>query len=123
MAEFKTVANTADVAPGAMKRIELEGQEVLLANVDGAFHAVSDRCGHMSASLAAGALHGTEVACKFHGAKFSVVTGEVIAAPTEQAMEQLTGYFQQLGLPEIETCALVRHEVRVQGQDVQVKLS
>lgn len=122
MVDFKTIARRSEVASAAMKRIEVDGREILLANVDGAFYAVSDRCGHMNASLSAGGLDGEVVTCKMHGARFNVATGEVVAPPPDEAVEQLRGYLEQLGMPDVETCALERYEVRVEGEEVQIRL-
>lgn len=122
MAGFKTVARITEVIPGTTKRIEIDEREVLLANVDGTFFAVSNRCGHMNASLSASKLHGREVTCKMHGAKFNVATGEVVAPPPDEAVEQLRGYLEQLGMPDVKTCALERFEVRVEGEEVQIML-
>ncbi len=91
-------------------------------NVDGKFFAVSDRCGHMCASLSTGVLRGREVACKMHGARFDVTTGEVVTLPPDAGLEQLRGYLGQLGLPDIRTCTLNRYETRVEGVDVRIKL-
>ena len=52
--EFVEVAKVHEISDGKMKHIELEGKEVLLANIDGKFYAMSDRCGHMNALLSMG---------------------------------------------------------------------
>ncbi|MHA1567037.1 MAG: Rieske (2Fe-2S) protein [Alphaproteobacteria bacterium] len=122
MTDFQTIARTSAVAPGSMMRIEVGELEVLLANVDGEFYAVSDRCGHMCASLSAGVLRGREVACKMHGARFDVTTGKVVTSPPDSGLEQLRGYLGQLGMPDIRTCALDRYETKVAGDDIQIKL-
>ena len=122
MAGFKTIARRSEVASAAMKRVEVDGREILLANVGGTFHAISDRCGHMSASLSVGKLRGTEVTCKVHGARFDVATGEAAAPPPDKVVEQLRGYLEQLGVPDVKTCALERYEVRIEGEEVQIKL-
>ena len=36
MAEFETVARAPEVTPGEMKLVEVDGDEVVIANVDGA---------------------------------------------------------------------------------------
>jgi nitrite reductase/ring-hydroxylating ferredoxin subunit len=41
---YVRIADTAELAPGQMKRFQAEGHEVLLANVEGEFYAIADRC-------------------------------------------------------------------------------
>lgn len=53
------VARFSDVPEGSLKHIEINGKEILLANVGGTIYAMDDRCGHMNASLAMGVLDGT----------------------------------------------------------------
>lgn len=43
---------------GKMKHVEINGKEILIANIDGNYYAVSDRCGHSNASLSRGNLKG-----------------------------------------------------------------
>jgi nitrite reductase/ring-hydroxylating ferredoxin subunit len=50
-AEFIEAAKVDDVEKGKMKSVELKGIDILIANVDGEFYAIDDRCGHMNALL------------------------------------------------------------------------
>ena len=81
---FVKVGRVGDLAPGKMKRVEVAGQRVLLANVDGRFCAVADTCTHEDASLSAGSLRGELVKCPLHGSRFSVCTGQVMEEPAEE---------------------------------------
>jgi 3-phenylpropionate/trans-cinnamate dioxygenase ferredoxin subunit len=81
---FVRVASLGDVAPGKMKRFEIAGQRILLANVDGRFHATADTCTHEDASLSAGSLRGELVRCPLHGSRFNVCTGKVMDEPAVQ---------------------------------------
>jgi nitrite reductase/ring-hydroxylating ferredoxin subunit len=51
---FVKVAKTIDIPLGKMKHVEVDGKEILIANVEGKFYAVGDRCPHMSAMLSKG---------------------------------------------------------------------
>ena len=64
-----------------MKHFELDGKEILIANVEGRFYAMDDRCGHMNALLSMGNLKDTTLTCGFHGAQFEVTTGKKIGEP------------------------------------------
>jgi nitrite reductase/ring-hydroxylating ferredoxin subunit len=78
------LAWAADIAPGCLKRVEVNGVALCLAHVEGdGFHAIDDRCTHEDAELSDGELLGDEVECPLHGSRFSVVTGEVCGLPAE----------------------------------------
>lgn len=75
---FAAVGSTSDLAPGAMKGIEVDGQKLLLANVDGTFYAIGRKCPHMGFDLCKGTLHDGQVTCRMHGATFDLKTGEAV---------------------------------------------
>jgi len=54
------------------------GKEVLLANVDGSYYAIANKCTHAGGSLAEGSLQGNIVACPKHGARFDLKTGKAV---------------------------------------------
>jgi 3-phenylpropionate/trans-cinnamate dioxygenase ferredoxin component len=75
------VAAAGDLAAGRMVHVEAAGREVLLANVNGTLHAMSDRCSHEGALLSGGRLEGLVVACPAHGSRFDVATGRNLSGP------------------------------------------
>jgi 3-phenylpropionate/trans-cinnamate dioxygenase ferredoxin subunit len=77
----RPVANVADIAPGTTKRVVLDGQEILICNVDGNFFAIEDVCTHDGAPLDQGELDGKCIVCPRHGATFDVRTGEALTLP------------------------------------------
>ena len=76
---FVKVAKTADIPVGKMKHVEVDGIEVLIANVEGKFYAVGDRCPHLNAKVSEGTLNKTIVTCPRHLSTFDVKTGRVIS--------------------------------------------
>ena len=76
-----TVCRQGDLAPGSMRWVNVKGERVLLANVEGRFYAVSDTCGHQFASLSRGTLKGHEVECPLHFATFDLRTGRQTGGP------------------------------------------
>jgi nitrite reductase/ring-hydroxylating ferredoxin subunit len=74
---YHSVAKTTDIAPGTMKSVVAGGKKVLVANVDGAFYAMQQRCPHLGGNLARGKLAGKTVTCPLHKATFDLATGEV----------------------------------------------
>jgi len=73
------VAKTFDVPVGKMKHVEVDGIEIMIANVEGKFYAVGDRCPHLNAKLSEGTLNKTIVTCPRHLSTFDVTTGRVIS--------------------------------------------
>jgi nitrite reductase/ring-hydroxylating ferredoxin subunit len=49
--EFVEVAKVNEIPPGKMKHVELNPKEIMIANLDGKFYALNDRCTHMNASF------------------------------------------------------------------------
>jgi nitrite reductase/ring-hydroxylating ferredoxin subunit len=88
MAEYVTVASTSEIPPGEMKIVEVGGEEVAVANVDGEFCAFTKTCTHKGGPLGEGLLlPGGVVECPFHGGQFNVRTGEVVAAPPTEPIK------------------------------------
>jgi len=75
------VAGVSDFPPGSRRRVEVDGAELLVFNLDGAFYAIEDVCTHDYAPLADAKLEGDEIICPRHGARFCVRTGAVTAPP------------------------------------------
>jgi 3-phenylpropionate/trans-cinnamate dioxygenase ferredoxin subunit len=75
------VARADELAPGEVKRIEINGRGIALFNVDGTFYAVNDSCTHMRARLSDGYVDGGVVECPLHFGKFDIRTGKALSAP------------------------------------------
>jgi nitrite reductase/ring-hydroxylating ferredoxin subunit len=81
---FIEAGKASALAPGAMKRIDVRGRRILLANVDGRYCAADDTCTHEEASLSTGVLQGELVKCPLHGSRFNVCTGKALEEPAEE---------------------------------------
>ena len=105
--EFIEVGKAGELAPGTMKRVDLRGRRILLANVGGRLCAVDDTCTHEEASLSTGVLKGELVKCPLHGSRFNVCTGKPLEEPAEEDLRtypvRLEGGRILIGLPEGET--------------------
>jgi 3-phenylpropionate/trans-cinnamate dioxygenase ferredoxin subunit len=53
----------------------VEGEPVVLANVDGQVFALKDQCSHEEFPLSDGEVEGSVVVCQYHGARFDLATG------------------------------------------------
>ena len=86
MPDFVRVAATSDLADGEMRQVSAGGTDVLLARVDGQFHACTAFCTHYGAPLATGVLDGTTVVCPWHHAEFDVASGALCQPPAPDAL-------------------------------------
>ncbi|HEY3911741.1 MAG TPA: non-heme iron oxygenase ferredoxin subunit [Stellaceae bacterium] len=78
---FVAVAKASELAPGQIKWVAVEGERVVLANLDGAFYALRDVCGHKNAPLSRGKLVGCLIECPLHFAQFDLRTGKLVNGP------------------------------------------
>jgi 3-phenylpropionate/trans-cinnamate dioxygenase ferredoxin subunit len=81
MADFVRLASTTELPHGGKKLFDVEGRAVAIFNVDGTFYAIDDVCTHDGGPLAEGRLHGCEIECPRHGARFDVRTGAALCMP------------------------------------------
>jgi ferredoxin-NADP reductase/nitrite reductase/ring-hydroxylating ferredoxin subunit len=82
--DFVRVAEMKDIQTSQMKEVQIDGQNVCIANVDGKYYAIGNVCTHEGGPLADGALEGYEVECPWHQSKFDVRTGEVTSPPANE---------------------------------------
>ncbi len=78
--EFIRVASVSELPQGVMKKVTIVGREVVIANLNGSFHALNNTCPHAGGSLANGKLNGNIVTCPKHGAQFDLMTGEAVGS-------------------------------------------
>lgn len=127
---FVEVDTTSDIAVGEMKSVEVNGIDILVANVEGRFYAIDDRCGHMNALLSMGKLEGKFVTCPFHFAQFDVTTGKKTKEPTHESFslenlpEKMKNFLINAGklVEPVKTYDMQTHEVKVEGDKIFVRL-
>lgn len=126
------VADVDEIPMDKMKHVEVNGREILVANVDGKFYAIDDRCGHASARLSSGGLRGNIVTCPQHGAQFDVTTGRKHAEPRlggdipdvdklPQSFLRLIEHSAKI-LAEIKTYNQRTYEVSVHGKSIKLRM-
>ena len=101
-AEFVTVARRGEIAPGTGRQVIVNERWVGLFNIKGEYHAVDNICLHRGGPLCEGPIHGTVVTCPWHGWQYELTTGTLIQDPV---------------------VGVSRHETRIVGDDVQVRLT
>jgi ferredoxin-NADP reductase/nitrite reductase/ring-hydroxylating ferredoxin subunit len=82
---FVRVAETKDIQTSQMKEVQIDGESVCIANVEGKYYAIGNVCTHEGGPLADGVLEGYEVECPWHQSKFDVRTGEVTSPPASES--------------------------------------
>jgi len=78
---FMKIAETSEIPVGKMKMVKLEEKEILIANVDGKYYAIANKCTHRGGDLSKGSLDSNIVTCPVHGARFDITTGKAISGP------------------------------------------
>jgi nitrite reductase/ring-hydroxylating ferredoxin subunit len=80
--EFTAVLPDKDLAEGKMRRVEWNGNRILLARRDERIYAIAEVCSHLGGPLAEGDFEGCTVRCPWHGSRFSLEDGHVIDGPS-----------------------------------------
>jgi 3-phenylpropionate/trans-cinnamate dioxygenase ferredoxin component len=100
---FLRVCRVADLPDPGMKLVTVGDRTVALFHVSGRFWATDDRCTHDGGQLTAGRLEGYTIICPRHAARFDIRTGGVLSPPA----------FVDLAV----------HEVKLEGEDVLVRIT
>jgi nitrite reductase/ring-hydroxylating ferredoxin subunit len=125
------VAKIDEIPAGKMKHIEIDGKELMIANINGKYFAVSDRCGHSNALLSMGILNGDIVTCPLHAAQFDVTAGKKVREPNLRVavpeVDFPEGYQRNLkSVYEILSCIKThdqeKYDIKIDGNKVKVIL-
>jgi nitrite reductase/ring-hydroxylating ferredoxin subunit len=76
-----TDAGAADLPDGGRRRVDLDGQQVLLVRQHGLLHAMGATCSHLGGPLERGALEEGCVVCPWHQSRFRLHDGSVARSP------------------------------------------
>ena len=98
---FARVASTDEIPPGVMRKVIVDGNDVVLANVDGNYYAIGNVCTHEEGPLDEGTLDHYEVECPWHGSRFDLRSGVATQGPAD--------------IPE------PTYEVRVEGKSILLR--
>ncbi|MCX7886099.1 MAG: non-heme iron oxygenase ferredoxin subunit [Verrucomicrobiae bacterium] len=101
MSEWIVAATTDELKPGEAKILTAGAREIALFNVDGKFYALDNACPHRGGPLGKGRLEDHEIVCPWHGWRFDVRSGVS---------------------PLFPTVSVDRFEVKVEGNEVKVKV-
>ena len=98
---FARAAKTNEITPGTIREFQVEGKAIALANVGGKFYAINNTCLHRGGPLGQGVMDKNIVTCPWHAWRFCIQDGT------------------WCDNPKIKIDAF---EVRIEGDDVQVKV-
>jgi nitrite reductase/ring-hydroxylating ferredoxin subunit len=127
---YVEAGKVSEISNGQMKHAEINGKEIVIANLDGKFYAFSERCGHMNARLSRGNINQNIVTCPFHAAKFDITSGKKIGEPVLEippGMDPLPPtwqkYMEIVGqeMSYIKTYDQETYEVKVEGNTIKIK--
>ena len=99
--DFVTVAKVGAIAEGRGMTYTIGERLVAVFLSDGEYYAIDDLCPHMGASLGAGEVCDGVVTCPWHAWRFRVADGAWADNPRVK---------------------IDRHEVRVAGDEIQVRV-
>jgi nitrite reductase/ring-hydroxylating ferredoxin subunit len=77
----------ADIPPGKVQVVHLDGASIAVYNVAGKFYATQDACTPAGGPLSDGKLDETMIVCPLHGSCFDVTTGEVLQGPAVRPLK------------------------------------
>ena len=84
MSEFARAIESSKVPPDAMLTVEVGGESILIANIDGKFFGMGAICNHEQWDLSEGTLVDETVTCAGHGSVWDLRTGKgVFDEPVE----------------------------------------
>ncbi len=84
MGNLAEVADVGEIGPGEARLVEADGKEIALFNCGGEYYAIDNECTHVGGPLCEGEIEGGTVICPWHGAGFSIRTGEALSPPAEE---------------------------------------
>jgi nitrite reductase/ring-hydroxylating ferredoxin subunit len=128
--KFIKAISADEIAPGGMKAVELDGNEIVICNNGGKYYAIQRRCGHMNASLDMGTLDGIYLTCPMHCAQFDITNGEALAGPVPSDIGDeipppfLGEYLNNIGMimKHVHTESIRTYATKLEAGWVQIKL-
>ena len=115
MSTFIQVAAVSDLKNGSMKKIHLEGKDLLLARVRDRYYCTDAYCPHLGGDLSKGTLAGTILTCPLHHSQFDISDGHILR------WTDLTGSILTVAKNQRPPRPLRTYPVKTEGNAVFVK--
>jgi len=87
MVRLVRLCNLSELEPGDKHAVTVDGENILVANVDGRIYAVSNICTHEYAKLINGFLTEDTITCPLHLSRFKLETGETLSPPATKSLK------------------------------------
>jgi nitrite reductase/ring-hydroxylating ferredoxin subunit len=100
--QFIEVASVDQIKNGELKVFDVNGESIILINLNGQFYAYKNQCSHMELELTDAEIEGEILTCPWHGAQFDIKTGEVVRLPASEPLE--------------------KYEIKVEGGKIFIKI-
>jgi nitrite reductase/ring-hydroxylating ferredoxin subunit len=81
---FARLSLRKDLESGKMKGVKVGDKDILIADLDGNYYAIGNRCTHAGCKLSEGTLGGENVRCPCHMSVFNVKTGNIVDGPARE---------------------------------------
>ncbi len=107
--DYVEIAKTDEISAGNMKAFVIQGKDILVANHEGKYYAIDNKCTHMKGELAKGKIEGKIVTCPRHSSKFDITTGRCLSGAKV--------FFMTL-----KTKDEPRYDIKVEGNSIKVGL-
>jgi nitrite reductase/ring-hydroxylating ferredoxin subunit len=88
-AKWTPVLADDGLSEGAMRAVDVDGRQVLLARIDGLVCAIENTCSHAGGPLCEGSIADGVVTCPWHGSQFRLSDGAVMGGPATFPQLQL----------------------------------
>lgn len=84
---FYVVAAKSELDATGQLHVDLNGEQILLCRDGESYFAVAYLCSHEDYALEGGTIHNGCITCPYHGAEFSLKTGDVLAPPAYEGIK------------------------------------
>lgn len=79
--KFYRITKLDDMPEGERLMFEINGEAIVLFNINGELVATGDVCTHDSGPIGDGEIDGDVIICPRHGARFDIHTGKALSLP------------------------------------------
>jgi 3-phenylpropionate/trans-cinnamate dioxygenase ferredoxin component len=84
MADFEKIAEAGEVSAVGRKAVVVDDVPALLLRVGDDYYCIEDTCTHDGQAMTDGEVHGCEITCPRHGARFDIRTGKALCMPANE---------------------------------------
>ncbi len=84
--KFFRIASISEFPAGERLFLEIEGNPIVVFNLEGEFIATGDLCSHDGGAIGEGDVIGEEIICPRHGARFNIRTGKALSLPAVEGI-------------------------------------